>query len=90
MRQLLKPRKLGYPIAARVDRFHAREGRHAVPPVSARQSTAGSLLHEVTYRRTGRREQSREHRTTATTIYREMDMRFWLEQAEAELMELGA
>ena len=34
------------------------------------------------YRRTGKREQLQEHLTTATTIYREMDMRFWLEQAE--------
>jgi tetratricopeptide (TPR) repeat protein len=37
------------------------------------------------YRRTGEPEQAREHLTTATTMYREMDMRFWLEQAEAEL-----
>ena len=36
------------------------------------------------YRRTGKREQAQEHLTTATTMYREMDMRFWLEQAEAE------
>jgi tetratricopeptide (TPR) repeat protein len=37
------------------------------------------------YGRTGKREQAREHLTTATTMYREMDMRFWLEQAEAEM-----
>ena len=37
------------------------------------------------YRRTGKREPAREHLTTATTMYREMGMRFWLEQAEAEL-----
>ena len=36
------------------------------------------------YRRTGKREQAQEHLTTATTMYREMDMRFWLEQAEAD------
>ncbi len=41
-------------------------------------------------RRTGKREQARDHLTTATAMYREMDMRFWLEQAEAESMELGA
>jgi class 3 adenylate cyclase/tetratricopeptide (TPR) repeat protein len=35
------------------------------------------------YVRTGKREQAQEHLTTATTMYREMDMRFWLEQAEA-------
>ena len=34
------------------------------------------------YRRTGNREQASEHITTAT-MYREMDMRFWLEQAKA-------
>jgi hypothetical protein len=32
-------------------------------------------------RRMGRREQTRKHLTTATTLYREMDMRFWLEPA---------
>ena len=32
-------------------------------------------------------EQAREHLTTAATMYREMDMRFWLEQAEAEMTE---
>src|SRR2546426_8122654 len=36
------------------------------------------------YRRTGQREQAQEHLATATTMYREMDMRFWLEKAEAE------
>jgi hypothetical protein len=40
--------------------------------------------------RTDQRAQAREHLTNATTMYREMDMRFWLEQAEAESMELGA
>ena len=37
------------------------------------------------YRRTGKREQAHEHLTTAATMYREMDMRFWLEKAETEL-----
>ena len=37
------------------------------------------------YRRAGKREEAREHLTTASTMYREMDIRFWLEQAEAEL-----
>ena len=40
-------------------------------------------------RRTGKREQAQEHLTTATTMYREMDMRFWLEKGEIELKELG-
>jgi tetratricopeptide (TPR) repeat protein len=37
------------------------------------------------YRRTGNQEQAREHLTTATTMYREMGMQYWLAQAEAEL-----
>jgi pimeloyl-ACP methyl ester carboxylesterase len=37
------------------------------------------------YRRTGKQRAVQEHLITATTMYREMDMRFWLEQAEAEL-----
>jgi tetratricopeptide (TPR) repeat protein len=40
------------------------------------------------YRRTGKREQAQEHLTTATTMYREMDMRFWLEQTEKEMGKL--
>jgi hypothetical protein len=34
-------------------------------------------------------QQTQEHLTTATTMYGEMDMRFWLEQAQAELGGLG-
>jgi class 3 adenylate cyclase/tetratricopeptide (TPR) repeat protein len=41
------------------------------------------------YGRTGKRREAQEHFTTATTMYREMDMRFWLEQAEAEPREIG-
>jgi len=37
------------------------------------------------YWRTGGRQQVQEHLTTATTMYREMDMRFWLEEAKKEL-----
>jgi hypothetical protein len=40
------------------------------------------------YQRIGSREQAHEHLTTATTMYREMDMGFWLEKAEAEMREL--
>jgi class 3 adenylate cyclase/tetratricopeptide (TPR) repeat protein len=36
------------------------------------------------YRRSGKEPAAREHLVTATTMYREMDMRFWREQAEAE------
>jgi len=41
------------------------------------------------YRRTGKQHEAHKHLTTATTMYREMDMRFWLEQAEAERKELA-
>ena len=38
-------------------------------------------------RRTGKPEQARGHLTTATTMYREMGMTYWLEKAEAEMRE---
>jgi hypothetical protein len=41
------------------------------------------------YRRTGTRQEAQEHLPTATAMYREMDMRFWLEQAEGEMRELA-
>jgi uncharacterized protein HemY len=41
------------------------------------------------YRRTGKREQAREHLATATTMYREMGMTYWLEKAAAETASLG-
>ena len=41
------------------------------------------------YDRTGDGVKAREHATMAATMYREMDMRFWLTQAEAELKTLG-
>jgi hypothetical protein len=33
----------------------------------------------------GKREQAHEHLTIATTMYREMNMTYWLEQAESEM-----
>ena len=41
------------------------------------------------YRRTGNQQQAREHLTTATTMYREMGMTYWLEQAELEMKGLA-
>jgi hypothetical protein len=40
-------------------------------------------------RNAGAHEQAREHLTTATTMYREMDMTYWLEQTEAAMKELA-
>jgi tetratricopeptide (TPR) repeat protein len=41
------------------------------------------------YRRTDKREQAEEHLATATAMYREMGMTYWLEQAEAEMRRSG-
>jgi tetratricopeptide (TPR) repeat protein len=41
------------------------------------------------YRRTGKREQAQTHLTTATAMYREMDMTYWLERATTETNALG-
>src|SRR5881296_841735 len=40
------------------------------------------------YGRMGKRQEAAEHLTTASTMYRAMDMRFWLDQTEAEVSRL--
>jgi tetratricopeptide (TPR) repeat protein len=83
-------------IAAHPDRFDAESGeghyRQALalaeprgmrPLVAHCHLGLGKL-----YRRTDEREQAQEHLTTAVSMYREMDMRFWLEQAEVEIKGL--
>jgi tetratricopeptide (TPR) repeat protein len=83
-------------LATHPDQFDAEQGethyRQALalaeprgmrPLVAHCQLGLGKL-----YQRTGRREQACEHLTIATTMYREMDMSFWLEQVEAETREL--
>ena len=40
------------------------------------------------YLRTSKRNQARDHLTVATTMYRDMDMTYWLERAEAEMRQL--
>ena len=40
------------------------------------------------YRRTGKQREAQEHLTTATTMYREMGMTYWMERAEAEISGL--
>jgi class 3 adenylate cyclase/tetratricopeptide (TPR) repeat protein len=40
------------------------------------------------YRRAGKRQEAQEHLATATTMYRDMEMRFWPEQVEAELRKV--
>lgn len=83
-------------VAIHPDRFDAERGethyRQALalaeprgmrPLVAHCQFGLGKL-----YRRRGTREQAQKHFTTATTLYRAMDMPFWLEQAEAEMRQL--
>jgi tetratricopeptide (TPR) repeat protein len=82
-------------IATHPDRFNAESGEayyrealalaepRAMRPLVAHCHLGLSKL----YCRTGKREQAQAHLTTATTMYREMDMQFWLEQAEAEMKE---
>jgi tetratricopeptide (TPR) repeat protein len=41
------------------------------------------------YRHMDKREQAQEHLTTATTMYREMGMTYWLEKAETEIRDLA-
>jgi hypothetical protein len=79
-------------IAAHPDRFdaetgeaHYRQALALAEPRGMRPLVAHCHLGlDRLYRRTGNQEQAREHLTIATTMYREMDMRFWLEQAEAD------
>jgi tetratricopeptide (TPR) repeat protein len=84
-------------VAAHPERFNAESGethyRQALalaeprgmrPLVAHCHLGLGKL-----YRRTGKPQEAQEHLTTATTMYREMDMRFWLEQAGAELKGLA-
>jgi tetratricopeptide (TPR) repeat protein len=40
-------------------------------------------------RRAGTRQEARDHLTTAETLFGEMEMRYWVTQAEAELKELA-
>ena len=84
-------------IATHPDRFdaeggetHYRKALALAEPRGMRPLVAHCHLGLGTlYRRTGKREQVQEHLTIATTMYREMDMRFWLARAETELKELG-
>jgi len=84
-------------IATHPDRFDAEKGEAHYRSALALAEPRGMrplIAHchlglGKLYRRTGKREQAQEHLASATTMYREMDMRFWLEQAEAEMRELA-
>ncbi len=42
------------------------------------------------FRKAGRPERAREHLVMAVTLYREMDMRVWQDQADTELRQLAS
>jgi transcriptional regulator with AAA-type ATPase domain/tetratricopeptide (TPR) repeat protein len=75
---------------AELGETHYREALSLAEPSGMRPLAANCHLGlGKLYRRTGQREQAHEHLTTATTMYREMGMTYWLEQAEAEMIELA-
>jgi tetratricopeptide (TPR) repeat protein len=83
-------------IATHPDRFDAERGEAHYRQALALAEPRGMRLVAHCHlglgklcRRTGQRQEAREHLTTATATYSEMDMRFWLEQAETELADLG-
>jgi tetratricopeptide (TPR) repeat protein len=56
------------------------EPRRMRPLVAHRHLGLGKL-----YRRSGNPQEAQQHLTSAMRMYREVDRRFWLEQAEAEI-----
>jgi class 3 adenylate cyclase/tetratricopeptide (TPR) repeat protein len=84
-------------IATQPDRFDAERGEAYYRQALALAEPRGMrplIAHchlglGKLYRRTDKHEQAREHLATATTMYREMGMAYWLEKAEAEVRELG-
>ena len=80
-------------IATHPDRFDAQSGEaHYVKALALAEPRGMRPLVAHCHlglgklsRRTGKREQAQEHLTTATTMYREMGMSYWLEKAEGEL-----
>jgi ATP/maltotriose-dependent transcriptional regulator MalT len=88
---------LGGDIASHRDRFDAQTGearyRQALAlaePRSMRPLVAHCHLGLAKlYRRIGRTAQVHGPLTTATTMYREMDMPFWLEEAGKEMSQLA-
>jgi DNA-binding SARP family transcriptional activator len=82
-------------IATQPDRFDAERGEAHYRDALALAESCGmrplvALCHLGLGRmhaRLGERRQAREHLGTAATMFREMDMAFWLEQTEAALRQ---
>jgi hypothetical protein len=77
-------------VAVDVAATHYREASRLATELGMRPLVAHCHLGlGKLYRRTDKREQAQDHLATATTMYREMGMTYWLEQAEAEVWEIG-
>jgi hypothetical protein len=82
-------------IATHPDRFDAESGEahyrqalvlaepRGMRPLIAHCHLGLGELHK----RTGKRQQAQEHLTVATTMYHEMGMTYWLEEAERGVKE---
>ena len=70
----------------RLAEAHYRQALAAAEELGMRPLAAHSHLGlGMLFHRTGDQAKAAEHLTIAATMYREMDMGFWLEKAEAEL-----
>ena len=79
-----------YPFDAETAEGHYREALGVASELGMRPLVAHCHLGLAKlYRRTDKRQEAQEHLITATKMYREMEMRFWLEQAETEPRELA-
>jgi tetratricopeptide (TPR) repeat protein len=68
---------------------HYREARALAEQLGMRPLAAHCHLGlGKLYRRTGTQKRGDEHLTTATTMYRDMGMTYWLERAEAKIRQL--
>jgi len=84
-------------VATHPDRFDAESGEAHYRKALALAEPRGMRPHIAhchlglgkLYRRTGKRHEAQKHLATAATLYREMDMSFWLKQAEAEMTALA-
>jgi len=90
-------RRLQASLLLHRDPTHLEEAVHILKDAEVRAKTmelrplVAHCHHDLAklYRRAGRREPAREHFNTATTMYREMDMAFWLQEAESHVRALG-
>ena len=79
----------GEPLDARQAEVHYRQALALADELGMRPLVAHCHLGlGKLYRRTGRRQEAQEHLTSATAMYREMGMTYWLEKAEVELQAL--